>query len=86
MWNFISRACPVHFRGSSSLASSPLLFIKLQFFFHFSSSSFFWLMKEFKSFTNNGFFSRLLKCNKNNYLEQNYVVKKKKTRTKMFSV
>lgn len=86
MWNFISRAFPVHFRGSSSLASSPLLFIKLQFFFHFSSSSFFWLMKEFKSFTNNVFFFEIIEMHKNNYLEQNYVVKRKKTRTKMFSV
>lgn len=43
-------------------------------------------MKEFKSFTNNGFFFfEIIEMHKNNYLEQNYVVKKKK-RTKMFSV
>lgn len=86
MWNFISRACPVHFRGSSSLASSPLLFIKLQFFSTFPLLLFFWLMKEFKSFTDNSFFFEIIEMHKDNYLEQNYVVKKKKTRTKMFSV
>lgn len=43
-------------------------------------------MKEFKSFTNNVFFLEIIEMHKNNYLEQNYVVKKKKTRTKMFSV
>lgn len=43
-------------------------------------------MKEFKSFTDNSFFFEIIEMHKNNNLEQNYVVKKKKTRTKMFSV
>lgn len=39
-------------------------------------------MKEFKSFTNNGFFFEIIEMHKNNYLEQNYVVKQKKNENK----
>lgn len=39
-------------------------------------------MKEFKSFTNNVFFFEIIEMHINNYLEQNYVVKKKKREQK----